>query len=792
MTDFIDFNNDIIPVVVTSNLVGGDVASALAAAASASDAAAAEAVAAAAAAAVSAASGGSFALGYDDADTRTGLARFNEMPVSVGEFAGLVVAGVGGLPDDWTAAIQAALDADRNVYLPGRTGGYYIKDELVFRSGGNMLVGDGVAESYLVIDRDFDLASLGIIRIPNGADESQAGFHDIGFEFKQPGDNYISAIAVSTGGSGYASVPTVTISGGGGSGALARAVLTAGAVSSIVITRNGTGYTSAPTVTITGGGGTGATAGAVTRVASVVRANVVQYPYALSARDVSRLMLGNLRITGGYNGLDLRDNTGGLMGGRWEIGCINEGLTGGDAAGGTAALDFWHIDTLHFWPFGWQSGTNYTTYRDGSTVAARLGRIDGIQVKDFSTFTGRVITEAAAGEGPFGTIGGLQLDGRYARLEFTAGRMAIGAFYGTTDLAGDYKIRVAGGHVNVASAWSATSATTGTTPLFSAAGGYLSVANMTVANCNPGAAVCQSETNGEMQVHGCTFLGIFGTTRTLAVVRQVGTGVMHCTDNIFQIPGSGTGSAISVETDSASITIKDNIYNGWGVTLPPEPVSGYLGDYGQSYGTIRTIAAADPLPLLPSDQFVTVTGNTTIGTWQTTRVGHRLRVRFTGTPTLNNNPGNVTYSGSQSFAAQAGLMLDMVMTVDGWMEASPRCLPTTAGGWLTSTPAVTGTSGDPTATANLRYRRDVAGDIDFQLEIACSNIAASTAGWQVTMPFGAEYISVFAGSNISTGNGCQGRMAAGSAILQVFKYDNAAPGTTGESVVVSGRYRGDL
>jgi len=69
----------------------------------------------------------------------------------------------------------------------------------------------------------------------------------------------VTTIAVTGGGSGYTSPPTVAITGGGGSGATATAVLTAGAVSSITVTAAGSGYTTLPTVTLTGGGGVGAT-----------------------------------------------------------------------------------------------------------------------------------------------------------------------------------------------------------------------------------------------------------------------------------------------------------------------------------------------------------------------------------------------------------------------------------------------------------------------------------------------------------------------------------------------------
>ena len=71
----------------------------------------------------------------------------------------------------------------------------------------------------------------------------------------------LNSINVSAGGSGYTSVPTVTINGDG-TGATASAALTGSAVSSITIDTAGSGYTFADVV-ITGGGGANAKADAV-------------------------------------------------------------------------------------------------------------------------------------------------------------------------------------------------------------------------------------------------------------------------------------------------------------------------------------------------------------------------------------------------------------------------------------------------------------------------------------------------------------------------------------------------
>lgn len=59
----------------------------------------------------------------------------------------------------------------------------------------------------------------------------------------------VTSVTISDGGDGYTAAPTVTFSGGGGTGAAGTAVLTNGKVTSVTMTNNGTGYTTPPTVT---------------------------------------------------------------------------------------------------------------------------------------------------------------------------------------------------------------------------------------------------------------------------------------------------------------------------------------------------------------------------------------------------------------------------------------------------------------------------------------------------------------------------------------------------------------
>ena len=70
----------------------------------------------------------------------------------------------------------------------------------------------------------------------------------------------LTGVKVVNGGSDYTSVPTVVVSGGGGTGATATAAIAAGKVLAITVTSLGSGYTTTPTITVSGGGGSGASA----------------------------------------------------------------------------------------------------------------------------------------------------------------------------------------------------------------------------------------------------------------------------------------------------------------------------------------------------------------------------------------------------------------------------------------------------------------------------------------------------------------------------------------------------
>lgn len=68
----------------------------------------------------------------------------------------------------------------------------------------------------------------------------------------------VTGVTISTAGSGYTTSPTITFSGGGGSGAAIDVTVSDGKITKVTLVSGGSGYTTAPTINLTGGGnGTG-------------------------------------------------------------------------------------------------------------------------------------------------------------------------------------------------------------------------------------------------------------------------------------------------------------------------------------------------------------------------------------------------------------------------------------------------------------------------------------------------------------------------------------------------------
>lgn len=188
------------------------------------------------------------------------------------------------------------------------------------------------------------------------------------------GSGSLRDIQVTDGGFGYQAPPTVTITGGGGSGATGVSILsdtgylvngvTYYQVVGVRITNPGTGYTSAPTITVSGPAfgvntakatATTGAAGAIT-INSNIEFNYLQYPNApyqvtLASGSTGSITAGTSQARGGgtsrvtMGALTLFDAGAVSLGGSNDVDTLSAILTG---SGTASNLSFKDIDGIQF------------------------------------------------------------------------------------------------------------------------------------------------------------------------------------------------------------------------------------------------------------------------------------------------------------------------------------------------------------------------------------------------------------------------------------------------------------
>lgn len=167
----------------------------------------------------------------------------------------------------------------------------------------------------------------------------------------------VVAANLTAAGSGYTSAPTVTVTGGGGTGAIVTALVSGGVVAGLRVTDPGYGYTSAPTLSFSGGGGTGATASAEIAARLLYSSTVALT--TLSLRDFSIRGAG----AGQNQGITLHDCSNINM---YNVTAFNFGLEAyrqDTGSGGSIA----HILMFGMANTARSSGYRTGTFRIGST-----------------------------------------------------------------------------------------------------------------------------------------------------------------------------------------------------------------------------------------------------------------------------------------------------------------------------------------------------------------------------------------------------------------------------------------
>jgi hypothetical protein len=123
----------------------------------------------------------------------------------------------------------------------------------------------------------------------------------------------------------------------------------------------------------------------------------VRYPWAIaSGTDSFRIQIIRVRIAGAWDGITSNQHNTPFLIDDVEMGALDCGLSLGE--GPLGIQDFAHVSGYHFWNFGISSTLYSGVFADGQTVSMRVGRCDGLDVRNFSSFMGRlIVTPDAAG-----------------------------------------------------------------------------------------------------------------------------------------------------------------------------------------------------------------------------------------------------------------------------------------------------------------------------------------------------------------------------------------------------------
>ena len=188
----------------------------------------------------------------------------------------------------------------------------------------------------------------------------------------------IQGIDVTAGGNSYTTAPTVTITGGGGSGSAAFAKIMNGSVVAINITNKGSGYTSVPTVNFSGGDGVGAQATATveTKAAFLSGERVCTTDLSISANvvDGTPTNLQTVNISTGGSGYTSAPAV-----------TISAAPTGGTNATATSTIFNGVVTSITLS----NQGAGYTTAPSVSIGSAPAGGVTSTATTTLATSTGK-------------------------------------------------------------------------------------------------------------------------------------------------------------------------------------------------------------------------------------------------------------------------------------------------------------------------------------------------------------------------------------------------------------------
>lgn len=732
--------------------------------------------------------GGRFALAAPLGAVRTVKQRLEEMPISVTEFEHLVVDGY------WDDAFQAACNAKFRVHMPARPLGYRLRRGFRFAEGGNFLTGDGHAVSRFKIGPEFDLTRRYVISCPPSGSENGSGVDNIGFEFEQPVTSvranliaYPWALDFTNVSRGF--IDRLRIEGA------ARGINLQGNTGGFYLGRLEVGayiqqvaMGGLPIAQFTCDG---------SRTQFSLNSSLAVWPARTSlpvdpsASTVTRKLGGAPRVQL-IQGVDYS----------WVGDTLI--LTAAPSAGTTLRvdhipnLDFTFIDTYLGWPFGFQTGPRLVAWSDGQTTAIDFGRCDGLGGMKIGTFRGRVTTSGVPFEddiqamnGPIGSIGHIKLDGDYANLTATAGRLELDGWYSSSNANDDFALEVTGNATLVTGPGTVFSPQGATRPLIDIRGGHTTLGPLNIANGPKNHPIVMARDSGALvMTAGTQILVGTNTTRTVGMVVVTDAARLILSNVQFPVPGQvetspgsgvlipGGGPAIEVRTNGKHV-VTNNDLNGWELIGPP-----LIGSTRQAVIRNNTnpalyrVPAASTMTLRSDvDAYEVVAGSSTVvGNIAGTYEGHVVTLTINTSVAFAQGGVSLFLAHNQPYAPSLKDTLTLMCVNGAWHEVSRSAR---ADIWQVTNPTVTASSGTlGGANATLTYRRRYDGTFEGNLAVVVSARGSAVGPLRVAMPFASvDAWSLCGGEVAISGRPARFTMGAGTSVIDLVTHENDTPGT---------------
>lgn len=294
----------------------------------------------------------------------------------------------------------------------------------------------------------------------------------------------------------------------------------------------------------------------------VTRADLVQYPFAISSDDANNTIIRDIMIQGGFYGISMRGSAAGNCGtsilSDISLGAFYRGLWL------DVVRDTIYAKNIHHYPFGATetgafNGELIEIFKDGNTEAIRCGLVEDLKVDNMLCYGGRIVFESSPIGPSSASLLNVTLDSTNSGLDIFDGTITATNLKKSRG-APDLGIRVFGGSLNLDVFTLEGHEQTQAEALLTVNGGYVSINNGIVGQLGPISNAIR-QNGGELRVSDSRFNVGLNQVRPAPVIK-IAAGRARLNNNTAQDSGAGAKNFIEINNNERHYIV-GNDAPGW-------------------------------------------------------------------------------------------------------------------------------------------------------------------------------------------------------------------------------------